>query len=116
MTGVCLQIVRVQFCTKKTFGEKINFKKPFKSYFLSYVYLMKLNPIFMVSTFSTVLGEILGVLLRILFQNKLDHRSLAYFQRQLPDLVPRSLFAQIDDSILSGGAELKRLQEQVASL
>ncbi|XP_075259869.1 uncharacterized protein LOC142351616 [Convolutriloba macropyga] len=63
-----------------------------------------------------LLGEILGVLLRILFQNKLDHRSLAYFQRQLPDLVPRSLFAQIDDSILSGGAELKRLQEQVASL
>ncbi|XP_063722776.1 centromere-associated protein E-like isoform X3 [Symsagittifera roscoffensis] len=63
-----------------------------------------------------LLGEILGVLLRILFQNKLDHRTLQYFQKQLPDLVPRSLYAHMDDSVLSGGAELKRLQDEVAAL
>ena len=65
---------------------------------------------------TLVLGEILAILLRILYQNKLDHTTLVYFHKHLPDLAPRSLYATIDDSILSGGAELKRLQQEFAHL
>ena len=65
---------------------------------------------------TLVLGEILAILLRILYQNKLDHTTLVYFHKHLPDLAPRSLYATINDSILSGGAELKRLQQEFAHL